>query len=105
VFDRVFVWQFKKSRTDTQTHRAYKELEVPPFNLTVNVGNDKLDHLLGIFAIIIYGKYSTFSTIVNTDYYYAIYYVDNKNDCVSGANTNIPVIYCDVTDPLLCLYI
>jgi len=40
--------QFKKSRTHrqtdrkthTQTHRAYKELQVPPFNLTVNVGND-----------------------------------------------------------------
>jgi len=41
--------QFKKSRTDrqtdkhtdTQTHRAYKWLQVPSFNLTVNVGNDK----------------------------------------------------------------
>jgi len=36
---------FKKSRTDrdtdTQTHRAYKWLKVPPFNLTVNVGNEK----------------------------------------------------------------
>jgi len=27
-------------QTDTQTHRAYKGLQVPPFNLTVNVGND-----------------------------------------------------------------
>jgi len=26
--------------TDTQTHRAYKDLQVPPFNLMVNVGND-----------------------------------------------------------------
>jgi len=29
-------------QTDTQTHRAYKWLQVPTFNLTVNVGNDKL---------------------------------------------------------------
>jgi len=28
-------------QTDTQTHRAYKWLQVPPFNLTVNVGNDR----------------------------------------------------------------
>jgi len=28
-------------QTDRQTHRAYKGLQVPPFNLTVNVGNDK----------------------------------------------------------------
>jgi len=28
-------------QTDTQTHRAYKWLQVPPFNLTVNVGKDK----------------------------------------------------------------
>jgi len=34
---------FKRAvQTDTQTHRAYKWLQVPPFNLTVNVGNDKL---------------------------------------------------------------
>jgi len=37
--------QFKNSRTDrhtdTKTHRAYKGLQVSPFNLTVNVGNDK----------------------------------------------------------------
>jgi len=33
-------------QTDTQTHRAYKWLQVPPFNLTVNVGNDK--YLVGI---------------------------------------------------------
>jgi len=35
--------QFKKTdrRTHTQTHRAYKWLQVPPSNLTVNVGNDK----------------------------------------------------------------
>jgi len=45
--------QFKKSRTDrqidTQTHRAYTGLQVPPFNLTVNVGNDNvelIDYLL-----------------------------------------------------------
>jgi len=30
-------------QTDRQTHRAYKWLQVPPFNLTVNVGNDKSD--------------------------------------------------------------
>jgi len=29
-------------QTDTQTHRAYKWLQVPPFNLTVNVGNYKI---------------------------------------------------------------
>jgi len=29
-------------QTDTQTHRAYKWLQVPPFNLTVNVGNDNM---------------------------------------------------------------
>jgi len=45
VFDSVFVRQFKKSRTDTQIYRAYKELQIPPnltinINLTVNVGND-----------------------------------------------------------------
>jgi len=42
--------QFKKirthrqtdRRTHTQTHRAYKWLQVAPSNLTVNVGNDKL---------------------------------------------------------------
>jgi len=28
--------------TDTQTHRAYKWLQVSPFNQSVNVGNDKL---------------------------------------------------------------
>jgi len=28
-------------RTHTQTHRAYKWLQIPPSNLTVNVGNDK----------------------------------------------------------------
>jgi len=27
-------------QTDTQTQRAYKWLQVPPFNLTVNVGNE-----------------------------------------------------------------
>jgi len=27
-------------QTDTQTHRAYKWLQIPPFNLKVNVGND-----------------------------------------------------------------
>jgi len=32
----------KEPYTHTQTHRAYKELQVSPFNLTVNVGNDKL---------------------------------------------------------------
>jgi len=34
---------FKRTvQTDRQTHRAYKWLQVLPFNLTVNVGNDKL---------------------------------------------------------------
>jgi len=39
--------QFKKSGTHrqtdrhTQTHRAYKWLQVPPFKLTLNVGYDK----------------------------------------------------------------
>jgi len=36
--------QFKKGhthrQTDTQTHRAYKWLQVPPSKLTPNVGND-----------------------------------------------------------------
>jgi len=33
---------FKRAvETDTQTHRAYKWLQVPPFNLTVNFGNEK----------------------------------------------------------------
>jgi len=33
---------FKRAiQTDTQTHRAYKSLQVPSFNVTVNVGNDK----------------------------------------------------------------
>jgi len=27
---------------DTQIHRAYKWLQVPPFNITANVGNDKV---------------------------------------------------------------
>jgi len=57
--------QFKKSHThrqtdthtdtDTHTHRAYKWLQVPPFNLTVNVGNDNC--LLGLNTLqIIYNK-------------------------------------------------
>jgi len=29
-------------QTDRQTHRAYKWLQVPPFNLKGNVGNDKV---------------------------------------------------------------
>jgi len=34
---------FKRAvQTDTQTHRAYKWLQVPIFHLTVNVRNDKL---------------------------------------------------------------
>jgi len=28
-------------KTDRQTHRGYKGLQVPLFNLTVNVGHDK----------------------------------------------------------------
>jgi len=34
---------FKRAvQTDRQTHRGYKWLQVPPFNLTVNVGNDNI---------------------------------------------------------------
>jgi len=32
--------------TDTQTHRAYKGLQVPRFKIMVNVGNDKLYNIL-----------------------------------------------------------
>jgi len=32
----------KHRHTDTQTHRAYIWLQVPPFNQTVNVGNDNI---------------------------------------------------------------
>jgi len=40
-FKRAVQADIQKHRhTDTQTHRAYKWLQVPPFNLTVNVGND-----------------------------------------------------------------
>jgi len=41
---------------DKQTHRAYKWLQVPPFNLTVNVGKDNSvntrywDYLMLLFS-------------------------------------------------------
>jgi len=35
---------------DTQTHRAYKGVQVPPFNLTAIVGNDNMYVLYYIFC-------------------------------------------------------
>jgi len=57
--------QFKKSRTHrqtdrrthTQTHRAYKDLQVPPTNLTDNVGNDYCTINADIFDQIKMNKY------------------------------------------------
>jgi len=41
-FKRAVQTDIQKSHTDTRTHIAYKWLQVPPFNLTVNVGNDNI---------------------------------------------------------------
>jgi len=68
-------------QTDTQTRRAYKWLQVPPFNLTVIVGND--NYL--IYNYFDYGLTSSLSNILSGfsinqngecefNYYFAFYF-------------------------------